>query len=124
MTRIISIIIIAAAAMLSMSPASYAQDETIDHPRVKEEVVEIETNSQCNMCKKRIEKELFRTEGIMKAELDVKSSMLTVNYDAHKTDADIIREAVSKIGYNADDVKADPKAQAALPKCCQPGGHK
>lgn len=26
---------------------------------------------------------------------------------------------VSQLGYDADDIKADPKAYAKLPKCCK-----
>jgi len=31
--------------------------------------------------------------------------------------------ALVRVGYDADDMKADPEAVKLLPKCCQPGGH-
>ena len=30
---------------------------------------------------------------------------------------------ITKVGYNADDKKRDPKAYAKLPACCKDGGH-
>ncbi len=36
-----------------------------------------------------------------------------------KTDTDKLRKAISLIGYNADDVKANKKAHDNLPSCCQ-----
>jgi hypothetical protein len=35
-----------------------------------------------------------------------------------------VKEAISAIGYDADEVKAVPAAQKKLPKCCQPNGMK
>jgi mercuric ion binding protein len=84
---------------------------------------EILTNAQCGMCKDRIEGELNFVKGIVFAELNVASKVLTVKYKSSKISADDIRTKVSEIGYNADDIKADPEAQRALPACCQPGGH-
>ena len=42
-----------------------------------------------------------------------------MTFKIKKTDADKIRKAISSIGYNADDIKADKKAHDKLPLCCQ-----
>lgn len=86
------------------------------------ETITIQTNAECGMCKERIEGELNYVKGIVYAELDVASKELTIKYKPQKITPDEIREKVSKIGYDADQVKADPNAQQNLPKCCQPGG--
>lgn len=88
----------------------------------EKETIVIDTNAECGMCKDRIEGELNYVKGIVFAELDVSSKMLTVKYKKEKITADEIRKKVSEIGYNADDVKADTEAQSQLPACCQPGG--
>jgi len=49
--------------------------------------------------------------------------VLTVEYKLGKTSPEKIRTAVSKIGYDADDVVADPKAYEKLPECCKKDGH-
>lgn len=88
----------------------------------EKETVVINTNAECGMCKDRIEGELNYVKGIVFAELDVASKKLTVKYNANKITIEDIRQKVSEIGYNADDVKANKEAQGNLPDCCQPGG--
>lgn len=99
------------------------------HAEVKE--VKIKTTAECEMCKTAIEKAVNKLSGIEKSDLDYKTRILTVKFDTEKTTLDKIKTAVSKAGYDADEVKADKKAFRKLPKCCQkeakePGssGHK
>ncbi len=81
--------------------------------------LKIKTSSICTMCKKTIEKHLATEKGISKSSLDVDTKILTVNYDPKKTTPEKIRLAVSKSGYDADEVKADPKAYDKLAGCCK-----
>ncbi|OJJ23139.1 MerP protein [marine bacterium AO1-C] len=85
--------------------------------------IEIKTSSQCEMCKERIEKAMAYEKGIKSAVLNVESKILTVTYKTRKTNPDKIRKAVSKVGYDADEVPAWKKAYDKLPACCQKGGH-
>lgn len=87
------------------------------------ETVEINTTAQCGMCKETIEKAMAYERGIKEFNLDVDSKVLTVTYNPKKTNPDKIRQAVAKVGYDADDVKADERAYDNLPACCQKGGH-
>jgi copper chaperone CopZ len=87
------------------------------------QTVTIQTNAQCGDCKERIEKELNFMTGIVYAELDLVTKKVTVKYSSKRTSPEEIKKRISKIGYDADDVKAEITAQAELPKCCQPGGH-
>ena len=86
------------------------------------DTVQIKTSAQCEQCKKRIEKGLSYEKGIKSSNLDVETKIVTVIYKAKKTSPEKIRMAISKIGYDADDVKADPKAYDKLPDCCKKGG--
>jgi hypothetical protein len=52
-------------------------------------------------------------------ELDEKNMSITVYYNSKKTDLDKIRKAISQLGYDADDVKADPAAYEKLDGCCK-----
>ena len=85
--------------------------------------IEIKTSAVCGTCKSSIEKALKSTSGVKSAKLDVKTKVVTVTYDAGKTDPAKIREAISKVGYDADDVKADPAAYSKLHECCKKEGH-
>lgn len=84
-----------------------------------EKTVSFATSAQCEMCKERIEKSLSKTKGITKAELSETSKQLTVVYDDAVINEDKIKKAVSKLGYDAGDVKAHPGAYKKLPKCCK-----
>lgn len=86
------------------------------------QVVEILTNAECGTCKSIIEKELNYVKGIVFAELNVPTKIVTVKFYPSKISLDEIKAQIAEIGYNADDVKANPAAQSKLPKCCQPGG--
>jgi len=86
-------------------------------PKVKE--IKIQTSAVCGMCEDRLESNLVFEKGVKSVELDDKTKVLTITYKTSKTDPDKLREAVSKLGYDADDVEADPKAYAKLPACCK-----
>ena len=87
----------------------------------QKETVEILTSADCVgiCCKDRIEQEMQFTRGVTAVDLDIESKVLTVTFKTKKTDADKLRKAISLIGYNADDVKANKKAHDKLPSCCQ-----
>lgn len=98
-------------AFLSVLPISAARTE-IDTIRVK-------TSSQCDMCKERIEETLAFERGVKSSELDLDTKIVTVAYKTGRTNPDRIRRAISKAGYDADDVPADAGAYGKLPSCCK-----
>lgn len=81
--------------------------------------IEIKVSSQCSMCKETIERTLAFEKGVVKATLDLETDIVTVVYKTARTTPEKIREAISKAGYDADDVAADPKAYSNLPDCCK-----
>lgn len=90
----------------------------------KTATITIKTSAQCEMCKERIEKAMAYEKGVVSTNLDIETQVLTVKYKVAKTTPEKIKIAITKIGYDADDLKADLKAHDKLPKCCQKGGHK
>jgi mercuric ion binding protein len=86
--------------------------------------VKIQTTAECNKCKERIEEAMNELDGVHEPNLDVPSKVLTVKYDPEEIELDEIKEKVSRTGYDADEVKADPRAYKRLPECCKIGGHK
>lgn len=83
------------------------------------ETIEVLTSSQCEMCKETIEKALIFESGIKKANLNVATKTVTVTFKANKITAEKIRQLISKAGYDADTVKADPQAYERLHSCCK-----
>ena len=90
----------------------------------KMDTVKIKTSAECDMCKAKIEKEVGLTKGVKKATLDLATHDLTVIYNPSKTTVAKIKTVISNAGYDADEVKANNRAQKKLPACCQPGNGK
>ena len=107
-------------ALLMLTSVLTAQEE--DQIKQKEEV-KIQTSAQCGMCKERIEEALSDVDGIISAELDLETKIVKAVYEPEEIDADEIRERITKVGYDADDMPANKRAYRKLPKCCQKGGH-
>ncbi|MCB0429465.1 MAG: heavy-metal-associated domain-containing protein [Flavobacteriales bacterium] len=87
------------------------------------DTVVIKTSAICGECKERIEKAVRFVKGTIESNVDLDTKEVTVVYKSDKTNPDELRKAIADAGYDADDVKADPKAFGKLPGCCQkPGG--
>ena len=74
---------------------------------------------ECETCRPLIEEKLFLEKGIREVVLDEKAMTVTVTYNPKKTSPDQIRKAISKLGYDADEVKADPSGYEKLDGCCK-----
>lgn len=75
--------------------------------------------SQCETCGHLFLKVLPFESGIKKVELDEKKMLITVLYNPKKTTPEKIRSAISKLGYDADDVPADKAGYEKLDGCCK-----
>ncbi len=115
MKFIIPSILLTFVIVFSIQSESFAQK--------KKETIIIKTSAQCEMCEKRIEDAVLSVKGVSAADLNVKTSDLKVVFNNTKINADAIRQVVSKLGYDADSVKADHDAYHKLPTCCQKPGH-
>lgn len=90
----------------------------------KTETISIKTSSQCDMCKHTLEKAMAYEKGVKKSNLDVPTSVLTVEYNPSKTTPEKIKKAVTETGYDADELPANPAAYERLNDCCKKGAHK
>ena len=99
------------AVMLMVLAATVAQAKT--------DSTTIKTTIQCSSCEKRIMKNLPFEKGVKDVKGDVDKQTVGVAYDAGQTDVKKIKEAIAKLGYDADDVKRDAKAYEKLPACCK-----
>ncbi len=82
---------------------------------------------QCDECKDRIEKYLSREDGITKVVVDYKRKITKVTYLTDRANLESVKTAIANIGYDADDVSANPESYQKLPTCCKKpedgGGH-
>ncbi|MFM7079690.1 MAG: heavy-metal-associated domain-containing protein [Bacteroidota bacterium] len=83
--------------------------------------ITIKTSAQCGTCKTNIEKALMMEKGVRFAELDVKTQNARVIYNSKRTTPEQLRKAISGVGYDADELPADPVAVEKLKPCCKKG---
>lgn len=74
---------------------------------------------ECETCGLKFKTEMLKIKGVKMYELDDKAMTFTVYYNARKTDLKTIKVAISKLGYDADEVKADAKGYESLDGCCK-----
>ena len=79
----------------------------------------LEVDGVCGMCKARIEKGAIKTKGVKSAVWSVETKQLNLIFDERKTDLATIEQAITAIGYDANEQKANKKAYNKLPGCCQ-----
>lgn len=106
------LILLALMAVVTLS--AYAQMQTVT----------IQTNAslKCQKCIDRFKDNVPFFKGVKDYTYDANTAKITINYDSKKTDPDQLRQQISKLGYNADAVKADPAAREKLPACCKNSG--
>lgn len=88
-----------------------------------QDTLKVKTSAICGTCKKTLEHDLRFEKGVEAVRLDMDSKVLTLIYNPAKTNPDKLRTAIAKTGYDADEVKADPKAYEKLEECCKKGEH-
>ncbi len=87
--------------------------------KVKPAKATIKTSAVCEMCKKKIEGGVKKLEGVQQATLALGNQQLKVKYEPNKVTLEQIKKTISALGYEADEVKADPAAYSKLPGCCK-----
>lgn len=85
----------------------------------KEETVTIKTDMQCSMCENIIKEALIYTKGIKQVETNLEKNLVVVVYKPQKTNTDAIRNAIAKVGYDADSIPAVKSEYEKLPACCK-----
>lgn len=76
-------------------------------------------NLVCQTCRRTIIRGLSTQKGIRQVEVDLAQKTIKVVYRSDKTTPDRIRQAIARLGYDADEVPRDPAAFERLPACCK-----
>lgn len=72
----------------------------------------------CEMCEKRIEK-AAKIKGVTTVDWSPETKEMTLNYDTTLTNPEMVQKVIAAAGYDTPLAKADDKAYANLPECCQ-----
>lgn len=75
--------------------------------------------SVCETCEETITNAVKAVDGVIDVKVSAKEHLAKVKIDEKKTNLQKIRTAISKAGYDADDVKRDENAYKKLPACCK-----
>ena len=97
----------------TQSQMTMGQGENQTHAMVKLPTV------QCGTCKETIETGLTKVDGIISVNVDIEGNMGHINYDSTKIDLAEIENAISTLGYQANQTMADSAAYSKLPACCK-----
>jgi copper chaperone CopZ len=104
---------------MSISLSAFSQKKDNIKTSVIKTVIHCDHCKQCETCGDKFNKDLYNEDGIKRVDVDAKAMTITVVYDSRKTDLDKIKVMISKLGYDADDLKADPAGVAKLDGCCK-----
>ncbi|MBU2554221.1 MAG: cation transporter [Bacteroidetes bacterium] len=85
----------------------------------KYDTITIQTSAVCQQCKDRLEHDMAFEKGVKAVSLDLDTKVLTVIVKKGKNTKENLKKAVTKIGYDADDLAADTRAYDRLPDCCK-----
>src|SRR5688572_28492413 len=91
---------------------SFAQQKSIQKAVIKTPTV------NCEECKTRIDNRLARQQGILTVKTDYRKHTVTVSWLSDRTNIENIKTYIANMGYDADDVTADPDSRKQLPKTC------
>ena len=78
----------------------------------------VSVKGNCEECKERIEN-AADIKGVKKSFWNVDKKVIAVTYDTKKVTLESIEKAIAIAGYETTHQKADAKAYAKLPDCCQ-----
>lgn len=74
---------------------------------------------QCDLCKKRVETYLSSEYGVKTVKVDIKKGTTTVTWIPDRTNIEIVKTAIANLGFDADDVTAEPDSYNRLPAACK-----
>lgn len=72
--------------------------------------VTYEVNMHCQSCKAKIERDIVFEKGVKEVEATLDKKLVTIKYDATKTDPDKIAKAIEKLGYTVKVVEPKPNS--------------
>ena len=104
-------------SFLALSNMMFAQ--------AKKQTIVIKTPNTCDHCKVcetcggLLETDLYYVKGIKIVDYNQEAMTTTITYKTKKITPEQIRKEIAKLGFNADEVSADPEGYAKRDGCCK-----
>lgn len=102
-----------------------AQTTSAQDKRAKESTLVVKTPNSCDHCKicetcgQKLETDLYYVRGIKSVEYDHETQTTKIVYKTKLVTPEKIRQEIAKLGFDADDLKADPAAYEKRDACCK-----
>jgi copper chaperone CopZ len=103
-------------SLIAFSTISFAQTKAVQKAAIQTPGVQDEA------CKTRIDNFLAHEYGVTSVKADYRRHTVTVQWLKDRTNIENIKTALANMGYDADDVTADPDAYNRLPIACRHKG--
>jgi len=94
-----------------------AQSASVDTLVVKSSIA-CDHCLECGTCGARLDDAVLGVPGVKNVVIQPEANTITVYYKTDKTTPEAIRNAIAAVGYDADDVKAEPAGFKELDGCC------
>lgn len=95
------------------------KEDTIQTKEIKEpQSASIKVFGECGVCKNRIEEATKRTTGVLSADWDEETNLLTITY-SEGVNIDEIHKSIAAAGHDTEKEKACDLTYYSLPECCQ-----
>lgn len=102
----------------SYSQESKPQMNVEEMTVIKETSIDVPT-IKCGSCVKTVSSVLKKLDGVKEVNVDKKTKKASVKYDSEKVKIADMESAISKAGYDANEMKKDEKAYEELDDCCK-----
>ncbi|MFI5253393.1 MAG: heavy-metal-associated domain-containing protein [Bacteroidota bacterium] len=76
----------------------------------------------CGTCKNTIQKAIYRIDGVKEVNIDLDKKTAEVTFIPYQTSLEVIEDAVTEAGYDANAKKRNKDAYDKLEKCCKIDG--
>jgi periplasmic mercuric ion binding protein len=106
-------------AVLLFSNISIAQENKSKGKAIIKTFFNCDHCAACETCGLKFKTEMLKIKGIKMYELDDKKMTFTVYFNPKKTDLQKIKVGISNLGFDADEIKANPEAYEKLDECCK-----
>jgi periplasmic mercuric ion binding protein len=100
-------------ALTAFSNPGFAQQKAVQKAIIKT------PGLQADVCKTGVENFLVHEYGVSSVKADFRRHTVTVVWYTDRTNIENIKTALANMGYDADDVTAEPEATKKLPPPCR-----
>jgi periplasmic mercuric ion binding protein len=98
---------------IAFSNSGFAQQKAVEKAVIKT------PGLQAEICKTGVENFLVHEYGVSSVKADYKRHTVTVVWYTDRTNIENIKTALANMGYDADDITAEPSATKKLPPPCR-----